>query len=80
VDVYSQVEHQAREEILRRGGTISHHHGIGKIRAGFFKDTVSQQGIDILKAIKQEIDPKNIFAAGNLSYGEQKEHKDDSQH
>lgn len=70
VDVYSQVEHAAREEILKHGGTISHHHGIGKIRSGFLADTISQQGVDILKAIKNQVDPTNIFAAGNLAFGQ----------
>lgn len=70
VDVYSAVEHEAREEILRNGGSISHHHGIGKIRSGFLPDAISQPGVGVLKAIKQHIDPKNIFAAGNLVFND----------
>lgn len=35
VQIYEDVENEAREEILRSGGSISHHHGIGKIRKRF---------------------------------------------
>ncbi|MBL8999058.1 MAG: oxidase, partial [Gemmatimonadetes bacterium] len=32
---YAEIEHAARDEILRSGGSLSHHHGIGKIRQRF---------------------------------------------
>lgn len=37
VEIYEDVENEAREEILRSGGSLSHHHGIGKIRKRFIK-------------------------------------------
>ncbi len=38
---YSEMEHAARGEILAAGGSLSHHHGIGKIRQDFLKDIYS---------------------------------------
>jgi hypothetical protein len=32
VGKFSAVEHDAREEIMKFGGSLSHHHGVGKIR------------------------------------------------
>jgi len=32
VKVYSDIEDGAREEIMKNGGSISHHHGVGKLR------------------------------------------------
>jgi len=66
VHVFSEVEHSARDEILKCGGSISHHHGIGKHRKEFMKEAVGYIGIDILQGVKATIDPNNIFACGNL--------------
>lgn len=32
VEVYHIIEERARDEIIASGGSISHHHGIGKLR------------------------------------------------
>lgn len=48
------------------GGSISHHHGIGKIRARWYKQSVSSIGVNLYKAAKMELDPKNIFGLNNL--------------
>ncbi|CAG0887935.1 unnamed protein product [Cyprideis torosa] len=64
--VYEELEHSARNEILASGGTISHHHGVGKIRQHWLPETITPTGVAALKAVKKELDPHNIFAAGNL--------------
>ncbi len=61
----------AREEILANGGSVSHHHGIGKIRKRYLERTVSQPGLGALRAVKQYLDPKNIFGNGNLMIDEE---------
>jgi alkyldihydroxyacetonephosphate synthase len=68
VETYEMIENCARDEILASGGSISHHHGIGKIRSKWYKETVSDVGVRLYKAAKNELDPKNIFAVGNLLY------------
>ncbi|KAG7282211.1 hypothetical protein CRUP_038379, partial [Coryphaenoides rupestris] len=57
VHVYEQVE-----EILANGGSLSHHHGVGKLRKGWMRETVSEVGLGMLKSIKDYVDPGNIFA------------------
>lgn len=64
--VYEEIETAARNEIINCGGSISHHHGVGKIRKQWLPRTVGQVGLSTLNAIKQHLDPKNIFANGNL--------------
>lgn len=66
VDTYEEIEHAAREEILANGGSLSHHHGVGKIRASFYPDAVGDAGVALYRATKAHLDPHNIFAAGNL--------------
>jgi alkyldihydroxyacetonephosphate synthase len=64
--VYDELEHAARDEILSSGGSISHHHGVGKIRKRWLRETVSETGVEMLRAIKLQTDPQNIFGCGNL--------------
>eukprot|EP01017_Pseudomicrothorax_dubius_P014782 TRINITY_DN1730_c0_g1_i1.p1 TRINITY_DN1730_c0_g1~~TRINITY_DN1730_c0_g1_i1.p1 ORF type:complete len:599 (+),score=172.14 TRINITY_DN1730_c0_g1_i1:1630-3426(+) len=66
VQTYSEIEDAAREEILKSGGCISHHHGVGKLRKKFMKDSVGDTGVRILEGVKKAFDPNNTFANGNL--------------
>jgi len=34
-EVFAELERAARDEILRSGGSLSHHHGVGKLRREF---------------------------------------------
>jgi len=64
--VYMEIEDEARDEVMKCGGSISHHHGIGKLRKKFMTRSIQDNGIQILKGVKKMIDPTNIFANGNL--------------
>jgi alkyldihydroxyacetonephosphate synthase len=66
LDVFQQVEDGAREEILSLGGSLSHHHGIGKLRKRWLEQTLSPTGVTMIRAVKTAIDPTNVFASGNL--------------
>jgi alkyldihydroxyacetonephosphate synthase len=46
--------------------SISHHHGVGKHRKSFMNETLGPVGIEMLRGLKKTLDPKNIFANGNL--------------
>lgn len=63
--VCSQIEYSLRQIIIANGGSISHHHGVGKIRQDFMKDTLSPASIELLHQVKQNIDPLNIFGIRN---------------
>ncbi|KAH7731635.1 alkyldihydroxyacetonephosphate synthaseperoxisomal [Aphelenchoides avenae] len=66
LEVYDHIEAAARDEIIACGGSISHHHGVGKLRKRWLPQTVGQVGISVLKRIKEEVDPNNVFGSGNL--------------
>jgi alkyldihydroxyacetonephosphate synthase len=51
---------------LANGGSISHHHGVGKIRKRWLPRAIGQLGISVLESLRENLDPKNIFANGNL--------------
>lgn len=66
VEAYEHIENCARDEILAAGGSLSHHHGVGKLRSRWYPHAVGTVGVGLYRAAKRELDPKNIFAAGNL--------------
>ena len=66
VMTYSEIEDRARECVMRNGGSISHHHGVGKIRKKFMNTQVGPLGVTMIRSLKTAVDPKNIFANGNL--------------
>lgn len=64
-EVYVELENIARAEILRLGGSLSHHHGIGKIRQRFLPEIMSETALKWKQEIKNSLDPNNIFGVGN---------------
>jgi len=63
--VYSRLEAIAREEILRSGGSLSHHHGIGKLRQRFLPEVFSETALEWRRRLKEAVDPDNIFGCRN---------------
>lgn len=53
------------EEVLKYGGSIVHHHGLGKARAPFVKDEY-QSSYYILETMKKAYDPNGIMNMGTL--------------
>ena len=39
--------------------------GVGKLRKKFITRSIGENGTNILRAIKEKLDPQNIFAARN---------------
>jgi alkyldihydroxyacetonephosphate synthase len=50
---------------LVAGGTLSHHHGVGKIRQDFLKDIYSDGARTVMQQVKRALDPSNLFGASN---------------
>ncbi len=64
-EVYLELEHIAREEIIAAGGSISHHHGVGKIRTAFLPDIMSEGSMAFTREAKRAFDPKGNFGVRN---------------
>ncbi len=54
--------------VLRHGGTLSHHHGVGRNRARFAAETLGG-AFNILEDLKRVLDPLNIMNPGVLGLG-----------
>ena len=53
------------EATLRCGGTIAHHHGIGRVRVGWMA-AEHGAGLALLRALKRALDPHGILNPGVL--------------
>jgi alkyldihydroxyacetonephosphate synthase len=67
-ETFSAIEHAARDEVLKSGGSLSHHHGIGKIRRDFLPRVLSPGMLEWEKEIKKAVDPGNVFGADNQGF------------
>lgn len=59
-----------KETVRNSGGSLSHHHGIGKKNSLMFGKVTSKVGKEMMRSLKEKVDPKNIFAAENLIFRE----------
>jgi len=64
-DLFGKIEHAIRKAIMANGGSISHHHGVGKLRKDFIPETLSESSIELLKKVKTAHDPNNVFGIRN---------------
>jgi alkyldihydroxyacetonephosphate synthase len=60
------VKRAAGEAIAAGGGTITHHHGVGRDHAPWLAREVGAGGVGALRALKAELDPAGIMNPGKL--------------
>jgi alkyldihydroxyacetonephosphate synthase len=56
----------ASDAILAHGGTITHHHAVGRDHAPWLGGEVGELGIELLRAAKATLDPAGIMNPGKL--------------
>jgi alkyldihydroxyacetonephosphate synthase len=52
---------QAVRSCADMGGTITHHHGVGRLKAGYLAGDLGETGVDVLARIKAALDPAGIM-------------------
>jgi alkyldihydroxyacetonephosphate synthase len=60
------VKQAASRAIVDGGGTITHHHAVGRDHAPWMHDEVGGTGLAALRALKSELDPAGIMNPGKL--------------
>jgi alkyldihydroxyacetonephosphate synthase len=66
IEQWQAVKRAASEAIVASGGTITHHHAVGRDHAPYMEAEVGRTGIDVLRAVKQQLDPAGIMNPGKL--------------
>ena len=69
--LYFRVWDAAMEATLAAGGTISHHHGIGRVRREWLRRELGS-AYPLIPALKHALDPLNVIAPGRYGVGERK--------
>ena len=64
--IYLDGWRRIMEATDRHGGSLSHHHGIGRVRRGYLTRELGEGGVALLRAVKQALDPKGIMNPGVL--------------
>ncbi len=61
-----QLNHQLVARALSMGGTCTGEHGVGIHKMGFLLDETGAGAVDMMRAIKRALDPKNILNPGKI--------------
>ena len=57
---------QAVRSCAAMGGTLTHHHGVGRLKSAFLAAELGETGVDVLTRIKAALDPQRIMNPGVL--------------
>jgi alkyldihydroxyacetonephosphate synthase len=66
VEQWRAIKRAACEAIVAQGGTITHHHAVGRDHAPYMEAEIGSLGIDALRDVKARLDPTGIMNPGKL--------------
>jgi alkyldihydroxyacetonephosphate synthase len=69
IEQWKAVKRAASEAIVAAGGTITHHHAVGRDHAPYMEAEVGKIGLEMLAATKERLDPAGIMNPEKLIPG-----------
>ena len=63
---YVRAWDEAAHAALKAGGTMTHHHGVGRLKVPFLAEELGENGVSVLRRIKQALDPQSLLNPGVL--------------
>jgi alkyldihydroxyacetonephosphate synthase len=66
VDLFREFHAGIIEQIQYYGGSLSHHHGVGRMMAPWMERHLGKEQMDVLRALKNHFDPNHIMNPGGL--------------
>jgi alkyldihydroxyacetonephosphate synthase len=66
IEQWQQVKRAASEAIVANGATITHHHAVGRDHSPYMEAEVGKTGLEVLRAVKGQLDPTGIMNPGKL--------------
>ncbi len=67
-DWYRAAWDAANAVVIKHGATLSHHHGVGLLRAPYMADSLGSS-FQVLTAVKRALDPDNLLNPLKLGLG-----------
>ena len=64
VNDYTQYHKGLVDVINGNGGSLSHHHGVGRALAPWMESQLGKPGLGLMQAIKNHLDPNGIMNPG----------------
>jgi len=66
IEQWTAIKKAATDAIMDNGGTLSHHHGIGKDHAAWIDQEHGKKGVEVIKKLKDCFDPERILNPGKM--------------
>lgn len=64
VDEYVAFQGGLIDHMVKYGGSLSHHHGVGRLLAPWLESHLGKEQVEVLRAVKRHFDPHNIMNPG----------------
>ncbi|MFR9756391.1 FAD-binding oxidoreductase [Streptomyces sp. TR06-5] len=64
--LWVDAKRAAGDAILAHGGTITHHHAVGRDHLPWMTQEVGELGVEMLRAVKRTLDPEGVLNPGKL--------------
>ncbi len=66
LDQWSAIKRDVTDAIVRAGGTLSHHHGVGSDHGPWLEAEKGALGMRVLRSLKGSVDPGGVMNPGKL--------------
>lgn len=66
IEQWHEIKTAACDAIVAAGGTLTHHHAVGRDHAPWLAREISDGGVAALRALKRELDPAGVMNPGKL--------------
>ncbi|MET7462825.1 FAD-binding oxidoreductase [Nonomuraea sp. NPDC005501] len=66
VEQWATAKRATLEAIAGAGGTVSHHHGVGRDHLEAYARELGPVGVEVLRAVKARLDPEGVLNPGAL--------------
>ena len=64
VKAYKKFQDGIIDRIYKSGGSLSHHHGVGKMISPWMEQHLGREQMNVLRSLKKHFDPNNIMNPG----------------
>ncbi len=66
LEMYAEIKQAGSEAIMASGGTITHHHAVGRLHRPWYDQQRPELFADVLRAAKRAVDPNGVLNPGLL--------------